>query len=172
LLDHLPALFAEGSEGAAVRFDWARTLSEFVDERYLKPINAWANRRGTRLTKTQSFRSVEQAPAEPLTRLGARLRVARLRRKLRQEDLAAMIGRTRATVIAMERGPPNTEIAYVFIYLPGEVKATVAGRFELDSSASGAVGQFVYGESIFAIPRHCRSILLCFRCENNYLLRR
>ena len=49
LLDHLPALFAEGSDGAAVRFDWARTLSELVDERYLKPINAWANQRGTRL---------------------------------------------------------------------------------------------------------------------------
>ncbi|WP_116810575.1 glycosyl hydrolase [Steroidobacter cummioxidans] len=48
LLDHLPALFAEGSSGAAVRFDWARTLSELVDERYLKPINAWANQRGTR----------------------------------------------------------------------------------------------------------------------------
>ncbi|GFE80025.1 hypothetical protein GCM10011487_20250 [Steroidobacter agaridevorans] len=48
LLDHLPALFAEGSEGAAVRFDWARTLSELVDDRYLKPINAWANQRGTR----------------------------------------------------------------------------------------------------------------------------
>jgi hypothetical protein len=48
LLDHLPALFAEGSDGAAVRFDWARTLSELVDERYLKPINAWARQRGTR----------------------------------------------------------------------------------------------------------------------------
>jgi hypothetical protein len=48
LLDHLPALFAEGSEGAAVRFDWSRTLSELVDERYLKPINAWANQHGTR----------------------------------------------------------------------------------------------------------------------------
>ncbi len=48
LLDHLPALFTEGSDGAPVRFDWARTLSELVDERYLKPINAWANQRGTR----------------------------------------------------------------------------------------------------------------------------
>jgi hypothetical protein len=47
LIDHLPALFAEGSEGAAVRFDWARTLSELVDERYLRPINAWARERGT-----------------------------------------------------------------------------------------------------------------------------
>jgi hypothetical protein len=49
LLDHLPALFAEGSAGAAIRFDWARTLSELVDDRYLKTINAWARDRGTRL---------------------------------------------------------------------------------------------------------------------------
>ncbi|MFC4314344.1 glycosyl hydrolase [Steroidobacter flavus] len=48
LLEHLPALFAEGSDGAAVRFDWSRTLSELVDERYLTPINAWARQHGTR----------------------------------------------------------------------------------------------------------------------------
>jgi transcriptional regulator with XRE-family HTH domain len=45
-----------------------------------------------------------------LVRLGSRIRLARLRRKLRQEDLAAKIGRTRATVIAIERGSPKTEI--------------------------------------------------------------
>lgn len=39
------------------------------------------------------------------------------------------------------------EVAYVFIYLPGHVKPTVAGRFELDGSGSAAVGRFVYGES-------------------------
>lgn len=66
------------------------------------------------MAKSPSSRSVEQAPAEALARLGSRIRLARLRRKLRQEDLAAMIGRTRATVIAVERGSPNTEIgAYV-----------------------------------------------------------
>jgi transcriptional regulator with XRE-family HTH domain len=49
-----------------------------------------------------------------VVRLGARIRLARLRRKLRQEDLAAKIGRTRATVIAIERGSSKTEIgAYV-----------------------------------------------------------
>jgi len=40
--------------------------------------------------------------------------------------------------------------AYVFIYLPGEWQATVAGRFELDTSISPNVGQFVYGESYLA----------------------
>jgi serine/threonine-protein kinase HipA len=45
-----------------------------------------------------------------------------------------------------------TEVAYVFIYLPGQVKATVAGRFELDRSVSPAVGQFVYGESYLGNP--------------------
>lgn len=47
-------------------------------------------------------------------RLGLRIRLARLRRRLRQADLAAKIGRTRATVIAIERGSSGTEIgAYV-----------------------------------------------------------
>ena len=40
---------------------------------------------------------------------------------------------------------PDT--AYVFIYLPGEVSPTVAGRFDLDSTVSPAVGEFVYGQS-------------------------
>jgi hypothetical protein len=48
LLQHLPALFIDGPDSAAVRFDWARTLSELVDERYLAPINAWAAAHGTK----------------------------------------------------------------------------------------------------------------------------
>lgn len=58
--------------------------------------------------------SPEDIPGQALARLGWRIRIARLRRKLRQEDLARQIGRTRATVIAIERGSPTTEIgAYV-----------------------------------------------------------
>jgi len=58
--------------------------------------------------------SAADAPAQSLVRLGSRIRIARLRRKLRQEDLARQIGRTRATVIAIEQGSPTTEIgAYV-----------------------------------------------------------
>ena len=58
--------------------------------------------------------SPDDAPAQSLVRLGSRIRIARLRRKLRQQDLARQIGRTRATVIAIEQGSPTTEIgAYV-----------------------------------------------------------
>jgi hypothetical protein len=48
LLDHLPALFLDLPDSPAIRFDWARTLSELVDERYLARIDAWARARGTR----------------------------------------------------------------------------------------------------------------------------
>ena len=44
------------------------------------------------------------------------------------------------------------EVAYVFIYLPGQVAPTVAGRFELEGSGSAAVGRFVYGESYLGNP--------------------
>jgi transcriptional regulator with XRE-family HTH domain len=57
---------------------------------------------------------LDDASAQSLVRLGSRIRIARLRRKLRQEDLARQIGKTRATVIAIEQGSPTTEIgAYV-----------------------------------------------------------
>ena len=56
----------------------------------------------------------DDAPAQSLLRLGSRIRLARTRRKLRQEDLARQIGRARATVVAIEKGSPKTEIgAYV-----------------------------------------------------------
>ncbi|MBC9032398.1 glycoside hydrolase [Sphingomonas sp. JC676] len=48
LVDRLPALFANGLEGDAIRYDWARTLTELVDARYLTPIDAWARKHGTR----------------------------------------------------------------------------------------------------------------------------
>jgi DNA-binding XRE family transcriptional regulator len=56
----------------------------------------------------------ESAPTQALLRFGKRIRLARIRRKLRQEDLASQIGRARATVVAIEKGSPTTEIgAYV-----------------------------------------------------------
>jgi transcriptional regulator with XRE-family HTH domain len=54
--------------------------------------------------------SPEDTAVQSLVRLGTRIRLARVRRKLRQEDLARQIGRTRATVIAIEHGSPTTEI--------------------------------------------------------------
>ena len=58
------------------------------------------------------------APPDPtkraLERLGARLRVARAHRKLRQKDLAEKIGRSRATIVEMEKGSGKIAIeAYV-----------------------------------------------------------
>jgi DNA-binding XRE family transcriptional regulator len=56
----------------------------------------------------------EDAVLQALTRLGSRIRLARTRRKLRQGDLAKQIGRGRATIVAIEKGAPHTEIgAYV-----------------------------------------------------------
>ena len=56
----------------------------------------------------------DDAVVKSLARLGSRIRLARLRRKLRQEDLARQIARTRATVAAIEQGSYTTEIgAYV-----------------------------------------------------------
>jgi transcriptional regulator with XRE-family HTH domain len=54
--------------------------------------------------------TAEDPTGQAIVRLGSRIRLARLRRKLRQQDLAQQIGRTRATVIALEQGSPTTEI--------------------------------------------------------------
>jgi len=43
-----------------------------------------------------------------------------------------------------------TDSAFVFIYLPGQTKPTIAGRFELHAAGSAAVGEFVYGKSYLA----------------------
>lgn len=60
--------------------------------------------------------ALEGTAAQALARLGARIRLARIRRRLRQEDLAKQIGRSRATVVAIEKGSPSTEIgAYVAV---------------------------------------------------------
>lgn len=49
-----------------------------------------------------------------LERLGSRLRVARANRRLRQRDLAEKIGRSRATIVQMEKGSGKVEIeAYI-----------------------------------------------------------
>lgn len=48
LKPHLPALAHESSgESPDIRYDWGRTLSELVDERFLKPVQAWAREKGT-----------------------------------------------------------------------------------------------------------------------------
>lgn len=55
LLDRLPDLFFErGPESLAVRHDWGKTLTELVEERYLRVVDAWARSQGTHF-RSQSY---------------------------------------------------------------------------------------------------------------------
>lgn len=49
--------------------------------------------------------------AEILTSLGQRLRLARLRRNLTQDNIAERAGVSRKTIVTMEAGAPGTSIA-------------------------------------------------------------
>lgn len=51
------------------------------------------------------------AVAEALKRLGRNIRTARLRRKLRIEDVADRMGASRFTVADLEKGKPGTSMA-------------------------------------------------------------
>jgi transcriptional regulator with XRE-family HTH domain len=63
---------------------------------------------------TETLTAAPDSAKRALQRFGARLRLARARRKLRQIDLAEKIGRCRATVVEMEKGSGKVEIeAYV-----------------------------------------------------------
>jgi hypothetical protein len=56
LRPHLPYLFAAfaDQEALAVRVDWGKTLTELVDDNYLKPINDWATAHHT-LFRSQTY---------------------------------------------------------------------------------------------------------------------
>jgi len=55
LIPHLPELVAGGSpEAATIRHDYGRTLTELVDENYLKQINEWAIAHHTRF-RSQTY---------------------------------------------------------------------------------------------------------------------
>ena len=56
LLPHLPELFSSkpDDEALAVRHDWGETLTELLDENYLKPINSWATTHHT-LFRSQTY---------------------------------------------------------------------------------------------------------------------
>ncbi|MCS6954543.1 MAG: glycosyl hydrolase, partial [Bryobacteraceae bacterium] len=49
LKPRLPALAAEMADTRRLRQDWARTLTELLEERFIGPLNEWARARGTRL---------------------------------------------------------------------------------------------------------------------------
>lgn len=54
------------------------------------------------------------AVADALKRLGRNIRTARLRRRLRIEDVAERIGASRFTVADLEKGKPGTSAAAYF----------------------------------------------------------
>ncbi len=55
LIPHLPALIADiGPEAGAIRHDWAKTLTELTNERFLEPLHAWAQQHHT-LLRSQTY---------------------------------------------------------------------------------------------------------------------
>ena len=62
------------------------------------------------MTRVPSFDLVPETVPAQLKALGARLRGARQRRGLRQEDVAAKLGFSRDTINAAERGSMTTTI--------------------------------------------------------------
>jgi hypothetical protein len=55
LLPLLPSLILDtGPDAADIRHDWGQTLSELVDERYLRPVNAWAQSKRTQF-RSQTY---------------------------------------------------------------------------------------------------------------------
>ena len=55
LRPHLPALVMDaGPETAAIRHDWGRTLTEMVEENFLKPVEDWAQKHGTKF-RSQTY---------------------------------------------------------------------------------------------------------------------
>lgn len=55
LTPYLPSLIADvGPESSAIRHDWGKTLTELANERYLKPLHAWAQQHHT-LLRSQTY---------------------------------------------------------------------------------------------------------------------
>jgi len=59
----LPALVGDiGDKTTAIRHDWAKTLTELVEENYLTPLNDWARRNSTRL-RSQTYGTPPVTPS-------------------------------------------------------------------------------------------------------------
>jgi transcriptional regulator with XRE-family HTH domain len=69
------------------------------------------------MTRVSSFDLVPESIPAMVKALGARLRAARLRRRLRQEDVAAKLGFSRDTINAVERGSMTTSVGAYFSVL-------------------------------------------------------
>ena len=62
------------------------------------------------MSRSHSFDLVPDNAPAMLQALGARLRTARLRRRLRQEDVATKLGFSRDTINAIEHGSMTTSV--------------------------------------------------------------
>jgi transcriptional regulator with XRE-family HTH domain len=62
------------------------------------------------MSRTSAFHLIPENVPAILQALGARLRVARLRRRLRQEDVAAKLAFPRDTINAVEHGSMTTSV--------------------------------------------------------------
>ena len=69
------------------------------------------------MSRRSTFDLIPQNVPEMLQALGTRLRAARLRRRLRQEDVAAKLGFSRDTINAVESGSMTTSIGAYFSVL-------------------------------------------------------
>src|SRR5487761_1607718 len=68
------------------------------------------------MARSSSFDLVPENVPAMLEALGSRLRAARLRRRLRQEDVAAKLGLSRDTINAVEHGSMTTSVgAYLSV---------------------------------------------------------
>lgn len=66
------------------------------------------------LARRRTIPSPPAAVEEALTRLGRNIRIARLRRQLRIQDLAERMGVSRFTVADLEKGKPGTSASAYF----------------------------------------------------------
>jgi transcriptional regulator with XRE-family HTH domain len=92
------------------------------------------------MARSPSFDLVPENVPRMLKALGARLREARLRRRLRQQDVAAKLGLSRDTINAIEHGSMTTAIgAYLsvlWVYgLQREVELLADPGFDREGAA-------------------------------------
>jgi len=82
------------------------------------------------------------AEADSLSRLGDRVRLARLRRNLSQADVAGRAGVTRKVIVALEAGAPGTSIG---------VLAKIMGVIGYPERLAGMLESDPLGEDLEAV---------------------
>lgn len=108
------------------------------------------------MARTASFDLIPDNVPGMLRLLGRRLRAARIRRRLRQEDVAEKLGFSRATIQAVERGNMTTAmgvyLSVLWVYrLEREVDLLADPGLDRD----GLALSFDVGEMRVRIDRKC-----------------